>query len=376
MTAPVRPTARALRGAVPVLATLFGFTGACTTEGSNDDEAADTSSGSEDATSTESSDETESSSTDSGTTDSGTTDSGTESTTMESGTESTTMDSGTESTTDSETDSGTDSETDSTTMDSETESGTDTGVPNCDCAENTDLIYVLSDTGELWSYDPVSNQFALISADLGCPPNQLFVFSMAVDRKGIAHVMFQNGDIYTIDVNNPNMCLDPMYQPDQLGFNRFSMGFVSNDDFEPCETLYAHTYVSVLEGPDAGRLGRLDPETLTMEVIDFIDYAGGELTGTGDGRLFAFAGIPAKLIEYDTSNAQVIAVEQLGMNLTAAFALGFYGGDFYLFTEDNNPAFSKVRHYDHDDTKALTVVAHAPIRVVAAGVSTCAPLTM
>ncbi|MFV8752300.1 hypothetical protein ACNOYE_17260 [Nannocystaceae bacterium ST9] len=261
-------------------------------------------------------------------------------------------------------------------MDSETESGADTGTPSCDCAENTDVIYVISDDGELWSYDPVDTQFALISANLGCPQSQ--AFSMSVDRKGIAHVMFKNADIYTVDVNNPNMCLDPMYEPGQLGFNKFGMGFVSNDEFDPCEKLYAHSYVSPSsEGPDVGRLGRLDPETLTMEVIDFIDYNGGELTGTGDGRLFAFAGLPAKLIEYDKSNAQVIAVEQLDMNLTNSFAFGFYGGDFYLFTESNNSAFSKVTHYDHDDTKALTtVVAQAPIRVVGAGVSTCVPLAM
>src|SRR5690606_8537571 len=113
-----------------------------------------------------------------------------------------------------------------------------------------------------------------------------------------------------------------------------------------------------------------------MEEIGPINYDGGELTGTGDGRLFAFAGSPAKLIEYDKDTAEVVATEQLNMSLTNAFAFGFYGGDFYLFTEANgNPGVSKVTHYDYDDTKALTqVVAQAPIRIVGAGVSTCVPL--
>lgn len=262
-----------------------------------------------------------------------------------------------------------------------TESGsesTDTGMPICDCAENTDLIYVLSDDGELWSFDPMTNMFDQITANLGCPQNQ--AFSMSVDRNGIAHVMFQNDDIYTIDVNNPNQCLDPMYQPGQLGFNKFGMGFVSNDQFDPCDKLYAHSWNGqggFSEGPNTGRLGRMEPDTLVMEEIDFIDYNGGELTGTGDGRLFAFAGAPAKLVEYEKDTAQVIAVEQLNMSLTNAFAFGFYGGDFYLFTEGNNPTFSKVTHYDYDDTKTLmTVVAQAPMRIVGAGVSTCVPLAM
>ena len=245
------------------------------------------------------------------------------------------------------------------------------------CADNTDLIYVLSDDGELWSFDPQNNMFSLIAAGLGCP--QSSAFSMSVDRNGYALVMFQNDDIYTVDVNNPNMCADPGYQPGQLGFNKFGMGFVSNSQFDPCDKLYAHSWSGqggFGEGMNAGRLGRMDAEDLVMEEIGFINYDGGELTGTGDGRLFAFAGAPAKLIEYDKDTAEVIATEQLNMSLTNAFAFAFYGGDFYMFTEANgNPGVSKVTHYDYDDSKALTqVVAQAPIRIVGAGVSTCVPL--
>jgi hypothetical protein len=268
-------------------------------------------------------------------------------------------------------------DTSTETADTSTET-TDTGMQICDCADNTDLIYVMSDNGQLYSFDPVNNQFALITNNLGCPQNQ--AFSMSVDRNGLAHVMFQNDDIYTIDVNNPNMCIDPMYQPGQLGFNKFGMGFVSNDQFDPCDKLYAHSWNGMggfTEGMNAGRLGRMDPETLTMEEIGFINYNGGELTGTGDGRLFAFAGNPAKLVEYDKDTAMVLDTQQLNMNLTNAFAFAFYGGDFFMFTEGQNPQFSKVTHYDYDDTLALTtVVMQAPIRIVGAGVSTCVPLAM
>jgi hypothetical protein len=267
---------------------------------------------------------------------------------------------------------------DGDTGDGDGDTGDGDGDPMefCTCAENTDLIYVLSDNAQLWSYDPQDHSFAQITQALGCPQSN--TFSMSVDRNGIAYVMFFNDDIYTIDVNNPNMCMDPGYQPGQLGFSKFGMGFVSNSLQDPCDKLYAHTWNGqggFNEGPNAGRLGRMEAGNLQMQEIGFINYNGGELTGTGDGRLFAFAGSPAKLVEYDKDTAQVLATEQLNMSLTNAFAFAFYGGDFYMFTESNVPGVSKVTHYDYDDTKALTqVVAQAPIRIVGAGVSTCVPL--
>ena len=167
--------------------------------------------------------------------------------------------------------------------------------------------------------------------------------------------------------------------PGNLGFQYPGVAFVSNDTLDVCEKLYMLNYGGegpFAEGEGIGQLGVYDPADGSVEVLATIDYDGGELDGTGDGRLFAFAGAPAKLVEYDKDTAQVIATEQLNMSLTNAFAFAFYGGDFYMFTEANgNPGVSKVTHYDYDDTKALTqVVAQAPIRIVGAGVSTCVPL--
>jgi hypothetical protein len=50
-----------------------------------------------------------------------------------------------------------------------------------------------------------------------------------------------------------------------------------------------------------------------------------------------------------------------------------------MFTESNNPNVSKVTHLDYDDSDMngkqdlTTIVNAAPIRIVGAGVSTCAP---
>jgi hypothetical protein len=278
-----------------------------------------------------------------------------------------------------------DSSTDDGSSEDSSSSSGDTGQEFCDCAANTDLIYVLSDNAQLYSFDPATLQFAMVGA-LNCGLQQ-GTFSMGVDRNGIAWVMFQDSDIRTVDVNNPAQCLDPGYNPGQLGFGLFGMAFVSNSAEDQCDRLYAQSYTGNLgfqEGPNIGKLGSLDPNSLMMMQIGLDDYDGGELTGTGDGRLFMFAGTgPAKLIELDKSDASVISTLPLGtLELTNAFAFAFYGGDFYFFTEGGGlfPTFSQVTHLDYDDSDGngqqdITVVVEtAPIRIVGAGVSTCAPI--
>ena len=85
--------------------------------------------------------------------------------------------------------------------------------------------------------------------------------------------------------------------------------------------------------------------------------------------------IPHFLIEFDKTNAQILeTVPFADFPLTSAFAFAFWGGDFYFFTEGNVP-YSKVTKLDYDGDKQLSVVnPMAPIRIVGAGVSTCAPV--
>jgi hypothetical protein len=180
-------------------------------------------------------------------------------------------------------------------------------------------------------------------------------------------------------VNDANACSDPGYQPGSSGFTLFGMAFVSQSAQSPCDTLYAHSFSGFggfSEAQGSGQLGRL--VDLTAQVVSSIDYDGGELTGTGDGRLFAFAGAnPAKLVEYDKTDGSVVETTPLsGLELTNAFAFAFWGGDFYFFTEASTFAnYSEVTKLDYDGDGSLsTVNGNAPIRVVGAGVSTCAPI--
>lgn len=264
----------------------------------------------------------------------------------------------------------------------------------CPCAAKLDLIYVLSDNRELWTYDPLSNEFALVGP-LGCPTTD-GTFSMGVGRDGFAWIQttipqgVSNyvGDLFRLDVTNPQNCVDPGYTPGANGWVHFGMAFVSASASDPCDELYGQHWNGQAglwsEGAGVGKLGVFDPAAMQMNTIGATNYNGAELTGTGDGRLYAFGGVPsAKLIQFDKQSAQ--AIETLPFNnlpLTNAFAFAFWGGDFYFFTladPNGQTGTSKVTKLDYDDSdnsgKALTTVhMNAPIRIVGAGVSTCAPI--
>ncbi|MBL9100736.1 MAG: hypothetical protein JNL82_07255 [Myxococcales bacterium] len=297
------------------------------------------------------------------------------------------------STTNVDPDTGT-SSTGTTAGDESTSTGDDTtGSPvvPCGCPDDIEVplddgIFVLRDNPpQLWKFFPETNEFQMLGA-LNCGGMQQ-AFSMAVDRLGFAWVMFNPvaGDIWKVDVTNTANCMDPGYNPGQQGVNLFGMAFVSNSAVDVCDSLYGNTYNGIggfSEGNMIGDFINVDPDTLLLTKKSKTNFNGAEVSGSGDGRTFLFGGVnPSKLVEVDKTTGTIISTLPLpGLELTNAFAFAFFGGDFYLFTEsNNNTLFSKVTHLDYDDSnmngqqELTTVVAQGPIRIVGAGVSTCAP---
>jgi len=262
--------------------------------------------------------------------------------------------------------------------------GADNMLPDdemCPCVADNDDIYVLSDTGTIWSFDPPTAQFTFVT-DIVCG-GMSDTFSMGVSRKGRAWVQYFNGDVYTVDLKDPGSpCLDPGFKNDNPLFPTFGMAFVGNSPTDPCDKLYAHSGIAPdVVGEDVGALGVIDPKTLVLSEVAPIDYGWGELTGTGDGRLFAFEGTsPTILTQYDKDTGAVLDAWPLpGLASPNAFAFAYWGGYFYFFTESDPPTgFSIVSKYDFYDLDGggmvlSTVAPQAPIRIVGAGVSTCAP---
>ncbi|MBK7828876.1 hypothetical protein [Nannocystis sp.] len=278
---------------------------------------------------------------------------------------------------------------DDTGTGSSTDTGTTGDVEACACPDIEvpldDGIFVLSGDAELWKYFPKTNSFEMLGA-LDCPGLFPSTFSMAVDRTGFAWVQFTAGELRKIAVSDVSKCEDPGYVVGQQGVTNFGMAFVSNSANDACDQIYGNTYSGngpFAEGNKIGDFITIDPVNLQLSKLGKTNFDGAEVTGTGDGRAFIFGGSnPSKLVELDKQDGSVVNVLPLGtleIN-NGAFAFAFFAGDFYLFTDsDNDFTNSEVTHLDYDDSdnngkQDLTLLTDAaPLLIVGAGVSTCAP---
>jgi hypothetical protein len=264
-----------------------------------------------------------------------------------------------------------------------------------------DFVYVLgisatSFATSLYKFAPDKRTFTAVG-DLRCPGNG-DVNSMAVDRKGIAWVNW-GGQILRVNTSDATCTSDP---PIDLpaGWSQIGMGFSIDRAGSEAETLFISNHSNALS-PMTSALAKIDASgTLTM----VSPFSGGtftnmnaELTGTGDARLYAFFITPANtdpnvdplfgLAEKATA-AVSRSVTITGLSVTTAgtkgctngggcinsWAFSFWGGRFYFYTGHGTP--STVTEYDPfvEGGSGITLnYATAPIEIVGAGVSTCAP---
>jgi hypothetical protein len=192
---------------------------------------------------------------------------------------------------------------------------------------------------------------------------------MAVARDGTAYVLFDDGKIFAIDTANAD-CKATNFVPNQKpGFELFGMGFATNPGDPNSETLYVASF-------DGFGLGKIDLATMKLEVIAPYDLVSdpGELTGTGDGRLFGFfLSTPVTVAEIAPSTAKILSkAPQTSIDIGGGWAFAFWGGDFWLFTAPNQFT-SQVDRYQ-PSTQTTTKVAEVNFKIVGAGVSTCAPV--
>jgi hypothetical protein len=257
--------------------------------------------------------------------------------------------------------------------------GSTSGGPSGNCSEAAKLIYVLSDTNELYSFKPDTKQFTLIGP-LACPTS-MSPNSMAVDRNAVAWVNYVDADVFgesagaLFKVNTADASCESMptvAMPN--GWFRVGMGFSTDGANTNAETLF----VTNLGAASAG-IGSVDGASVAP-IGTFTGAQGGlgaELTGTGDGRLFGFfTSTPVVVGEIDKVTSQVTNPVSLAQVETpTAWAFAFWGGDFYLYTATFGD--SRVNRYRPSDGSVDTnYMTNIGFRIVGAGVSTCAPLEL
>ena len=238
-------------------------------------------------------------------------------------------------------------------------------ISDCPDAGET-LVYVLGTANELYSFYPPTRTFKNIGT-IACPSSST-PFSMAVSRSGIAFTCFFDGTLYEVSTANA-ACKGTTYA--QSGqFGAFGMGYAGIADGG--ESLFVADHHNQLD--------TIDTTTFVGSVVGKFSppQSECELTGTNDGHLYGFC--PSKgsstLIEIDPKTAAILSTHTLAIGLFGMsydYAFAFWGGLFWFFLS-NNGALSTVTEYD-PVTKIETNVATAPITIVGAGVSTCAPLS-
>jgi hypothetical protein len=237
-------------------------------------------------------------------------------------------------------------------------------------------IYLVTAQNELLSFYPPTATFTDIGM-LDCPsmsnPN-----SMGVDRTGTAYVNFEDGTLFQVSTATAACAATP-FAPGQNGFMQFGMGYVGNpadggdllhvaSDFAGSSTLATIDTMSFLLSPVAP----FGPNPVSSP----------ELTGTGDGRLFAFYLDPSDpsqssslISQIDPLTATEIASSSLpGLVPGMDYAFAFWGGDFYVFTSSDGVS-SQVTRFSPADGSVMVVTQTASGQaIVGAGVSTCAPM--
>ena len=252
----------------------------------------------------------------------------------------------------------------------------DVPLPN-DCPDaDATLVYVLSDTFVLYSFFPPTLGFKTIGK-IVCPSAGSTPYSMAVDRKGKAYSVFDNGALFQISTATA-ACAGTGYPASQLGWKTFGMGF-SGDNTSESLFVAEGNQSTIPNPPPSQGLAILDTTTLKLTKVGpfSVPLSRCELTGTGDGRLFAFciqqAGDGSVIAQIDPKNANVVAQNRLKIGHQGdAFAYAFWGGSFWIFTSSNGGGTTVVTQYDLDTGVEQNVTTLADT-IVGAGVSTCAP---
>ena len=249
-------------------------------------------------------------------------------------------------------------------------------VDRTDCPDaDATYIYVVTAENELFSFYPPDLTFKFIG-NLVCPSsNGTTPFSMAVDRRGVAYVLYDvTGELYRVSTATA-ACVKTSFVTGQQGFQTFGMGFAS-DVGGAAERLYVSD--NDLNGSTIRGLGWIDTTSFKLSFIGSFgtEMKRSELTGTGDGRLFAYwpnpgVGGGSHLTELNKATGQVVAQTNLPIGQSRdAFAFAFWGGDFWIFTSSGGG--STVNQF-RPMTGTTTQPTKHPSTIVGAGVSTCAP---
>lgn len=261
--------------------------------------------------------------------------------------------------------------------------GCDRGVCKGSCSDDAvKLIYLVDSANDFLSFDPrllPDDPFRLIGK-LNCGFGLGSPFSMSVDRSGIAWVVYDNGQLFKVDITNAR-CTPTGFVRGATGSATFGMGFATDVPGGDSEKLYlaANNGSNALHALDTAHT--LQPKQ--VGTIAATTTESPELTGGADAKLYGFYPATSDVAfvqEIDRASGAAVGPKlTLGSRSLGdvnAYAFAQWAGVFYIFTTtfDGNFDFSNTVHTVNRVTgKYEVTMTNIPFRITGAGVSTCAP---
>jgi hypothetical protein len=241
--------------------------------------------------------------------------------------------------------------------------GEEDGAPPGDCVGVADAIYVIErDHNGLYTFDPVTQALDFVgSVDcdwLGSPA------SMAVGRDGHAFVRWSDQTVYDVDLASGSCSATPYASG---SFGAFGMGFATDVAGGWQQQLYIANHA---------QLAVLDTQTWQRTPLGSLS-SQAELTGNGDGELWAFPPLERRLQRRDLVTGAPLQTMHLPGFPSAtsidAFAFAAWGDAFWLFVRTYGVGNSSDLYRVTASGQLVLASTRLGIDIVGAGVSTCAP---
>lgn len=252
------------------------------------------------------------------------------------------------------------------------------------CPERAKIVYVVTSSKQLLSFTPDTLAFKPVGT-LACPgASTSQPFSMAVDRQANAYVLYstalgQGAGVYKVSTLDAS-CQATPYQVGVQGFELFGMGFSADSPALPDEHLWIGGTSWAGFNTGSCKLGTLDTQSYQPQLAAMLPAGMGcpEVSGNGNAELFGFfpnatpptVGRVHKTTGKLTSSWPLPA--QAFKNIEA-WAFAQWGGLLWLFFKTADGSSSSVWTLNPQDGAVKMVVASTGLKIVGAGVSSCAP---
>jgi hypothetical protein len=256
--------------------------------------------------------------------------------------------------------------------------GTSTGGGSADgCPDDAKTVYVVDANRTLSSFDPRTKTFHDIGT-LSCPAAaKAQPFSMSVARDATAYVLYDSGELFAVSTSTA-ACTKTSFN--DATFKNFGMGFSTDTPGGTTDTLF------IAGGATVGMTSTLGSVNVgSFGATPLGGIAGWpELTGTGDAQLWGFFPqtmmgganpFVAQINKGDASLSNNHDAPALAGNPTA-WAFAFWGGSFWIFLERVGDPSTQVWEMKASTGDLSNALSSTGRKIVGAGVSTCAPVTI